>query len=214
MPSAKQRLQHFLALAYQGPAKAAELAAGVADFIDAWPEDAPPDMREAVLTLLDLSLRDADDDTRLHLAAKLGGRRELPLDLVNEFYLSAPAPVRHVILERNDVEGGTHANPVADPEELLFAARDDTSASFTRAFASALHVPLFTAAAILADASGEALAVACRGAHLERAHFSALALLKLCDGSALEAFEAPPQRGCESLTGFWQAQTGRVRTAA
>lgn len=212
MPTAREKLQHFLALAYQGPAKAGQLADELAAFVDAWPEDAPDDMREPVLTLLDLSLRDADEDTRFRLATRLGGRRELPLGLINEFYLSAPSPVRHLILERNESEGTGAPAPVNDPDELLFAARGEPAVSFTRSFAGALHLPLATAAGILADASGEALAVACRGARLTRAHFSAMAMLKLDTGEAdslLCAFDAPPQHACESLTGFWQGQGAR-----
>lgn len=215
MSTAKEKLQHFLTLAYQGPAKAGQLAFELADFVDSWPDDAPASMREPVLTLLDLSLRDADEETRFRLASRLGGRRELPLSLVNEFYLSAPGPVRHAILERNETEGDASPAAVRDPDELLYAARGEHAASFTRSFADALRVPLYTAAGILADASGEALAVACRGAHVDRPHFSAMAVLKLASGAdvLLAAYDAPPQHACESLTGFWQGQGGHLPMA-
>lgn len=211
MKTAKQSLQHCLALAYQGASKADVLAEALADFLTHWPEDGTLEMREAALSLLEMALRDADPDTRTHLAARLGDCANLPLTIANEFYLSAPRPVRHFILERNQREAGESQPMPADAGALLEATRNTQGAGFTRRFAGALHLPVDTAAQILADPSAEALAVACRGAHVERAHFSAMALLKM-GGEAdmgraaclLSAFDAPPQHACESLTGFWQ----------
>ena len=218
MSTAKERLKHFLTLADQGPAQRTKLAGELADFLVDWPDECPLTMREPVLTLLEMTLREADDDTRTCLAARLGGHSELPLELVNEFYLCAPRDVRKTILKRNESESvEAVAQGVSDPARLLAAARDEKSSSFTRAFAGALHVPLYTAAAILADESCEALAAVCKGAKLERALFSALALLKLSGAAVaaqLAAFDAVPQRAAENITAFWQSQNGFSSRAA
>ena len=63
---------------------------------------------------------------------------------------------------------------------------------------------------ILAEPSGDALAAACKGAHLKRTTFSALALLFAPPDDAqkqrrLGAYDAVPQEGAESLVRFWRA---------
>jgi hypothetical protein len=215
MTTARERLKHFLALADQGPARRAVLADELADFLVDWPLECPVSMREPVLSLLEMTLREADDETRAKLATRLGCREELPLELANELFFSAPPAVRQTILQRNDrSESRATATPAAEAIKLLDAARDEKNASFNRQFSYTLHVPLYTAAAILSDATGEALAVASKGCGLNRVFFSALALLKLDGTGALAAFDGVPPRGAANLTAFWQAQRATTSRAA
>jgi hypothetical protein len=73
-------------------------------------------------------------------------------------------------------------------------------------------VPAATAQRILDDGTGQALAVACKGAHMRRATHSALALLTLPELRTLPAarlaqlasFEDIPQRGAEHLLTYWR----------
>jgi hypothetical protein len=215
MPTAKERLQHFLTLADQGPAQRPRLADELSDFLLDWPPECPPSMRGPVLTLLEMTVREADDATRARLAGRLGGHADLPLELVNEFYLCAPADIRRIILRRNETETGEPPPPApGDADNLLTAARENSGAGFARHFANALHVPLYVAAAILEDTSGEALAAACKGTRIGRACYSALALTKLKDGASdekrLGAFEAIPERAARRLTAYWQSQNGTM----
>ena len=86
-------------------------------------------------------MRETDDGTRAKLAAQLGGHGELPLDLVNEFYLAAPAPVRREILMRNELAGD--ADDVASAPNAAFlvaAARDAGAHDFTERFGSAFGI--------------------------------------------------------------------------
>jgi hypothetical protein len=208
MPTAKERLTHLLALAGEGSQRAA-LAGELADLLLDWPGDFPEAMRAPVAALLEKTAREADDGTRTMLAARLGGHGELPLDLVNEFYLSAPARVRREILTRNELVGEEPGDTAApDAALLVVAARDARAHDFTERFASAFGIEQGIVHAILSDVSGEALAVLCKGAHLDRAAFSALALLQ---GTAdddtnkrLSAFDTVPQHAAERLTCYWQ----------
>ncbi|MGC9954136.1 MAG: DUF2336 domain-containing protein [Rhizomicrobium sp.] len=209
MPTAKERLCHLLELAEEGPAQRTALVGELADLLLDWPPDCPPAMRAPVVALLEKTSRETDDGTRARLAARLGGHGELPLDLVNEFFLSAPARVRREILMRNELAG--EANDIAaapDAALLVAAARDARAHDFAERFGTAFGIAPHTAQTILSDASGEALAVLCKGAHLDRATFSAVALLKgaPADDTAaqLSAFDIVPQHAAERLTRTWQ----------
>jgi hypothetical protein len=207
MPTAKERLTHLLELAGEGSQRTA-LVGELADLLLGWPSDWPEAMRAPVAALLEKTVRESDDDTRAKLAARLGGHGELPLDLVNEFYLSAPARVRREILMRNELAGGEAGDMVApNAAVLVAAARDARAGDFAERFGSAFGIAPRIAQTILSDASGEALAVLCKGAHLDRAAFSALALLKGAyadDTQArLAAFDTVPQHAAERLTRTW-----------
>ena len=219
MPTAKERLSHLIALAGEGPAERAALVGELADLVLDWPPDCPAAMRPPVVALLELTVRETGEDMRAKLAARLGGHGELPLALVNEFYLVAPGRVRREILMRNELEDGA-VEPLAPPDAtgLLAAARQARQSDFDLSFAAALGIAPRIAGAILGDASGEALAVLCKGAHLDRALFSALAVLH-GQGEAdarLAAYDSVPQRAAERLTQFWQShaeQSGQARAA-
>ena len=209
MPTAKERLSHLLELAEEGPAQRTALVGDLADLLLDWPPDWPEAMRPPVAALLEKTACETDDATRAKLAARLGGHGELPLDLINEFYLSAPARVRREILMRNELAGGDDADTAApDATALLRAARDARVRDFAERFGSAFGIAPQTVQAILADTTAEALAVLCKGAHLDRAMFSALTLLKGAyanDTQArLAAFDTVPQHAAERLTFYWQ----------
>ena len=215
MPSAKERLCHLLLLAEEGPARRAALAGELADLLLDWPGDCPAALRPPVVALLEKTVRETDDDTRARLAARLGGHGELPLGLVNEFYLSAPARVRREILMRNELAGGDGDNMAApNAAFLVAAARDAKTHDFIERFGAAFAIAPRTAQTILSDSSGEALAVLCKGAHLDRASFSALALLKGAHGAdrqaQLAAFDTVPQHAAERLTQHWRWHTAQA----
>jgi len=210
MTTAKDRLVHIVALACEGPKERAALAGELADIIFDWPPDCPEVMRAPVLALFGITVREAEEPLRKELAERLQGHSELPLDLVNEFFLSAPGAVRREILMRNDAANddepaGEDAAP--DPRPLLAAARCEGDLS-ERA-AAQFHIPADTAQAILADPSGEALAVLCKGAHLDRAAYSALAVLRVVGDddrfARLKLYDDIPLHAAERLTRFWQS---------
>jgi len=215
MPTAKERLSHLLALAGEGPAQRAVLVGELSDLLLDWPSDCPEAMRSPVLALLEMTVRESDDETRAKLAARLGGHGELPLRLVNEFFLCAPARVRREILTRNalsdeDNGGEDEILPPADAASLVKAARDASTVEFTERAGAALGIAPRILRTILADGSAEALAVLCKGAHLDRTSFSALALLKARgEGDVMTrllAYDTVPQRAAEKLTRHWRTQ--------
>jgi hypothetical protein len=219
MPSAKDRLAHLLTLAGEGQAARVFLLGELADLLLDWPEDCPEAMRPPVLALFERLVREADEECRAQLAGRFGGHSDLPLTLVNEFFLSAPAPLRREILMRN--EAANEAAPVeapANPAALIAAARDKAVRDFCGRAAREFHIAADTAGAIFADSTGEALAVLCKGAHLDRAAFSALAILRSAGGTELErglsSYDGVPQRGAERLTHHWQSHRAEFPKAA
>jgi len=205
MPTANARLCELLELAEHG-SQGAALAGGLADLL--LDGTCPAALRPPMMALLEKALRDTDDATRALLAARLGGHGELPLDLVNEFYLYAPARVRREILMRNELAGD--ADEVADPPDAARLVADARApGDFAERLGEALAIEPRTAGTILCDSSGEALAVLCKGAHLNRATFSALALLKGAPAddpaARLCVFENVPEHAAERLTRYWRA---------
>jgi hypothetical protein len=145
---ASQKLSHLLQLADQGPTLRAALAEEVAELLTAWPSDYPESMRKICESLLARAARDVDSDTRARLRVQLCSDPEL----------SARVPPR---------ESASRA--------LVEAAR--IGKFLPSALAGSLGVDDQMARQILDDESGAALAVACKGANIDRAAFSALALL-------------------------------------
>ena len=215
MPTAKERLTHLLTLAAEGPAQRAALVGELADLVLDWPSDYPDAMRPPVSALFEMTVRETDDKTRAELAPRLGGHSELPLHLLNEFFLCAPARVRREVLTRNALTEEEDAEsavlpPTPDKAALIDIARSTSVADFTMAAARALGIAPRTLRTILADDSAEALAILCKGARLDRAAFSALALLN-ADGEGdpvtrLLAYDTIPQRAADRLTAHWRAQ--------
>jgi hypothetical protein len=130
------------------------------------------------------------------------------VSLLNEFYFDAPSGLRARILSRNEaVDGGARECESVDGPALVEAARTINGA-FAARFASTLSVPATIAKEILTDASGQSLAVACKGAGLDRAAFSAIALLTAPELGCerLSHFDAVPRTGAERLLDFWRGR--------
>jgi hypothetical protein len=146
--AASQKLSHLLKLADQGPALRAALAEEVAELLTAWPSDYPDSMRGVCEALLAKAARDVDVATRARLRVQLYSDPEL---------------------------SGRVLPRESRAQTLIDAAR--RGEGLHDALAQSLGVDDRMAVQILDDESGAALAVACKGANIERAAFSALALL-------------------------------------
>jgi hypothetical protein len=166
MPSTK-RLVNLLELANQGPAMRAALAEEVAELLTDWPSDCPIEMRASCEALLARAVREVDDATRARLRVRLFADP----DLCNR------------ILPR-------------EHQDRTLVERARAGENMVQRIARALNVEESLASRILDDASGHALAVACKSLGLNRAAFSSLALL--CKPSSdvaacharLDAFDA------------------------
>ena len=213
MSDAKERLSRLIELASDGaPENRRVLALDLCDLLLDWPQHYPAPMREPFEALLEKTVRAIDEETRRALAQKLAPRTETPLPLLNEFYFDTPAETRDAIVLRNALLDGEHPIPEcpADEAELVSAARSQPAGEFKDAFARMLGIEPKTAEQILHDHSGRALAIACKGAHLGRAAFSALTVLTE-PGNApeqtrerLSSFDSIPLTGAERLLSYWQ----------
>jgi hypothetical protein len=198
--SSRERLAHLLDLAASGAEGRAALLGDLADLLLDWPEDYAQAMRGPFEALLEKTAREADAATRAALAGRLVGHSEFPVALLNEFFLDASGDVRARILKRNAaLDEGQGEAFRADAPALVAAARKTMNGAFAETFAGALSLPHEIARRILADA--ECTAVACKGAGLDRAAYSAIALLS---GAGLAAYDAVPQAAAARLTSFWQ----------
>jgi hypothetical protein len=85
-------------------------------------------------------------------------------------------------------------------------------------FARLLGVPVAVAGRAIADASGEGLALLCKGARLSRATFSTIAVLS--DASLdsaerkLELYEAVPEETSIRMVQVWRERRDGYRTAS
>ncbi|MBV9992571.1 MAG: hypothetical protein JOZ72_14930 [Alphaproteobacteria bacterium] len=205
--SSRERLNHLLDLAAQGPEGRTALLGELAGLLVDWPADYAQAMRAPFEALFEKTARETDRFGRAAVAPTLSGHDELPVALLNEFFLDAPASLRAEILKRNDALDADATEPAparADGEALVGAARRTVNGAFAEVFARALSLRRPLAQAILDDASGEALAVACKGAGLDRAAYSAVALMAGCPPSQLAGYDAIPDAAAGRLTRFWQ----------
>jgi len=146
--AASQKLSHLMQLAEQGPALRAALAEEVAELLTHWPADYPESMREVCEALLAKAARDVDTPTRDRLRVLLYSNPQLT----------------QRVLPRENLS-----------QSLLEAAR--AGKDLVPVLAVMFGVDEKIAGEILRDESGAKLAVACKGACMDRATFSALALL-------------------------------------
>ena len=187
---ASQKLSHLLQLADQGPGLRAALAEEVADLLIHWPADYPPAMRGICESLLAKAARDVDADTRARL------RVQLYCDLA----------LSHRVLPRESAA-----------QNLVAAARDG---NLSAVLAVSLGVEPSMARQILEDETGAALAVACKGAQINRAAFSALAILSRRgrdrDGiyAVLDAFDAVPLSEATRVLRGWREPAQDAHVAA
>jgi hypothetical protein len=209
MPTPKERLSHLLELAAQGAGERAHLADEVAELLLDWPPQYPDAMRATFVSLLEKIVREMAGPNRAVLAARFRDRADFPLSLLNEFFLFAPAPMKDAILSRNDAQGPADCRHV-DSEALLHAAR--TARDFAAELAHLAGLPFDVAAALLSDPSARGLAALARASGINRATFSAMALLA---GPArtvhenfamLDVFDHVPENGARQLVAFWCAK--------
>jgi hypothetical protein len=214
MSAARERLYRLLTLADEGPAQRAALAGEAADLVLDWPSDVPKVMRDPLIALLEMTVREADWATRARLAARMGGHPELPLALINELYLAAPARVRREILLRNEIAPEPpESAPPPDCAALVAAARTNAPA-FAATLAACFGIADETALAVLNDPSGEPFAVLCKGAHADRTTFSTIMVLHGAGSGALPVFDTVPQLAAERLVAHWRRHAAHPHAAA
>jgi hypothetical protein len=198
------------------PQDRARLALELCDLLTDWPDKYPHEMREPFETLLEKAAREVDGATRRILAERIAGSAgEAPVELLNELFFDAPAELKGAIVQRN---AGNRGDGIAADETLLVqTARSHRGEDFAAAFASMLGIEPVTAQRILQDPDGDALAVACKGAHLTRAAFSTLALLFAPSPNdndrRLSAYDCVPQDGAEGMIHYWRNSNGDSKAA-
>lgn len=203
-----QRLTRLMELANRtAPEARAALALELCELLANWPMKYPDSMREPFETLLEKSVREVDSHTRACVAAHLAAREEAPVPLLNELFFDAPAETKSEIVRRNAEMNGHHVNVAADEARVIAAARHGQD-NFAADFAKLLGIEPVTARRILSEPTGDALAIACKGAHLTRAAFSMLAVLFAPDAKARErrlaAYESVPQEGADGILRYWR----------
>jgi len=209
MPTPKERLSHLLELAAQGAGERAHLADEVAELLLDWPPQYPDAMRATFVALLEKIVREMACPNRAVLAARFRDREDFPLSLLNELFLFAPAPMKDAILRHNDAQGPAECVPV-EAETLLHAAR--TADDFAAALAQLAGLPQTVAAAMLSDPSARGLAALARATGINRATFSAMAILAGPARSVhenfamLDVFDGVPENGARHLVAFWRAR--------
>jgi hypothetical protein len=208
---AKERLEHLLELAGKGHAEAPQLARELCELLLDWPQAYPPSMRVPFESLLEKTVRLLDDDQRKNLMVSVGSGGDLPLSILNEFFFIAPERLRSRILSRNAKIEASNDEPLPNFDAAAFvtAARQKKGEAYARAFASLFGISKAAADAVLGDISGEALAIACKGAELPRAVFSSIALLTgpsdpASQKTRLAAFEQVSVDAARNMVRFWR----------
>jgi hypothetical protein len=198
--SSRERLNRLLDLAARGEAGRTALLGELAALLLDWPSDYAQAMRGPFEALFEKTAREADPETRAALADRLTEHDALPVALLNEFFLDASPLARARILKRNEALDDELAGGTVDGAALVAAARATMNGAFVELFAAALALPAGLARTIFADRA--ALAIACRGAGLDRAAFSAIALIT--GAAAPEAYDEVPEAAARRLVAFWR----------
>jgi hypothetical protein len=217
MPSAREAFTRLIELA-SVPDGRQTLAIELCDLLVAWPANYPAEMYSQVEALLRAIAGELDVDTRHSVAARLADSASVPTGLLNEFFFDAPSDVRRKILERNsavqppDNNGG--ARSASREPAIALAVRDCSRVVTAEWLAQAFAIPVEICERILADKSGNALAVACRGAGVSRAKFSTLAVLAGDSRNdpldacyrRLAAFDDISEPAAVNMLGFWRSR--------
>jgi hypothetical protein len=209
MPTPKERLTHLLELAARGAGERAALAGEVADLLLDWPAQYPAAMRTTFEALLEKIAREMDADGRTALAARFADHDDAPLALLNEFFLDAAPGMKDAILARAEAAGPVACGAV-DCAALLTASR--TSRDIAPVLAQMTGVPETVAAAAMADA--RTLCTLTKGAGVNRATFSAIAILTgpACsvheNFAMLALFDDVPENGARRMVQFWRGRCG------
>jgi hypothetical protein len=216
MSEPRERLTRLVKLAGEtAPETQRALAFELCDLLLDWPERYPRIMREPFEALVEKVLRRLDEPTRRLIAERLSRNTETPVAILNELYFDVPPVGRARILARN-AQGEGEASERGAPDEiaLLKSARASSRRDFVATFARSLGLSQTAARAILADVSGDALAVACKGAGMKRAVYSALVV---CMAGALKtnidalyerlsAFDVIPEGGARRMLAYWRGE--------
>jgi hypothetical protein len=213
MSTPKQRLSRLVELASQGEAARPALAHQLCDVLLDWPTDYPSAARLPFEALLEKALREVSRETRIQIAARFARRADAPVDILNELFFAASPEMKDEIVARNASEGllPSGGPDYVDEATLLEAARSDGE-DFPAIFASALGVCDTIVSEILADASVQSLALACKGIRVGRATFSAIAILsdqmRGTDESysRLSVYDTVPECAAERMLAFWRNQ--------
>jgi hypothetical protein len=217
MPTPKERLSHLLELAAHGAGERAALAGEVADLLLDWPVQYPDAMRATFTALLEKIVREMGIACPPELAARFAGREDFPLSLFNAFFFAAPPAMKDEILARNDALAPADFAGV-DADALLRASR--TSRAFAEELARIAELPDAVAAALLSDPSGHGLGVLARATGINRATFSAMAILAGPARSVhenfamLAVFDAIPENGARHLAAGWRSPRETPQHAA
>jgi hypothetical protein len=217
MADARERLTRLIELASENaPDKQTALAFELCDLLIDWPQRYPRAMREPFEALLEKVRRRVDERTRRAIAARLSADAETAVVLLNEFYFDVPQAQRAAILERNAARGTEipHTDPGSCDAMLVAAARELNGRDFAGAFAQLLGILPATARAILGDGTGDALAIACKGAAMSRAAYSALVVLVTGPSeprvealyNRLAAFDTIPENGARRMLAHWRRE--------
>lgn len=215
MSAVRERLTHLVDLAGRDTAEDRRLLVNeLCRLLLDWPEDYPLAMRVPFEQLLEKTVQDVDAATRATLAARFAALPDAPVALLNELFFDAPEAVKNAILRRNALANDDAPLSDCDRGEceatLIATARGNSNGAFATEFAKFLHIECTIARRILSEPSGEALAAACKGVHLNRATFSALALIfapaeEREKERRLDAYDSVPQEGAENLVRFWRS---------
>lgn len=181
--SGSQKLAQLLELANQGPALRAALAEEVCELLIAWPEAYSAQMRALCEALLFKLACEIDEATRTRLRARLS----FDAKLLAKIFPRQPSS-----------------------RQLVQAARSQEG--LCAMLAKRLELDHDTTRKILDEESGRALAVACKAADIERAAFSAIALLTRANHNEapamamLDAFDAIEACEAVQMLKDWRAE--------
>jgi hypothetical protein len=193
--TAAHKLSHLLQLADQGPSLRAALAEEVAELLTHWPSDYPGSMKPVCEALLAKAAHDVDAATRARLRVQLYADPSLAARVLGARESAALTLVEAA--RQGGLGGGLQA-----------------------ALSESLGVDAAMARQIVEDESGAALAVACKGAGLDRAAFSALALLtrpgrdRAHAFAVLDAFDTVPASEATRVLRGWRGEARRARASA
>jgi hypothetical protein len=215
--SARERLTQLIDLASgEAPKDRCVLARELVDVLVDWPADYPAHMRPSFALLLEKIAPHLEPHARGEIGERLAHVESVPLPLLNEFFFDCGREGRDMVLVRTMQSVGSIDRdelPV-DERTLVKAARDYPQDIFAHTFARLACVPVTVVSRALDDASGEGLAILCRGARMSRTAFSTIVLLT--DASLdsaerkLDAFDAAPEDSSAKMVRFWRMQRGAI----
>lgn len=211
MLSPKDHLAYLLELAAESGAKErVELVRELADLLTMWPADYPVEARASFAALLARVEHDIDPDVRRELAIRLSYCNDAPLGLLKEFFFEVEPAARRRILER---DGGVdvQVDEAVDHATLMIAAREKRGTDLAPVFASVFCIDELTATEIMQDSNGTGIAIACKGADVPRAIYSAITVLNTRGEPAerLAAYDAVPESGAAAMLAFWRKQAAQ-----